>query len=99
MHPLVRKTRTADSACASELARCVTGKRVAIHAGFANVNALNEVSCIEILMSLGDAMTLLTGVLRFLPTRSKAGRTSHQHNETSQLHSAFSGGSRPSSAD
>jgi hypothetical protein len=57
--------RNADSACAFELTRRVAGNVVAIHAAFANIDALTELPCVKILISLGDAKTLLIGVLGF----------------------------------
>jgi carbohydrate-selective porin OprB len=67
--------RNANSACAFELARCVTGNVVTVHAGFANVNALTEFPRIKLFVSLGDAKTLLIRVNRFLRTRRKADAT------------------------
>ena len=79
-----------DSACAFELTRRVTGNVVAVHAGFAYVNALTELPCIKLCVSLGDASTLLIRVLSLSRTRRKAD-SRRQNNEASQLHNAFSG--------
>jgi hypothetical protein len=57
------------SGCALELARRIASNVVAPHAGFANVNALTEISCIKRLVSLGDASPLLIGVISILRTR------------------------------
>jgi hypothetical protein len=77
--------------CAFELTRRVAGNVVTVHAGFTYVNALTELPCIKLLVSLGDASTLLIGVLNLLRTRRKADSYCHQNNEASQLHGADSG--------
>jgi hypothetical protein len=41
------------------LAGRVAGNVVAVHAGFANVNALIELPCIKLFVVLGDASSLL----------------------------------------
>jgi hypothetical protein len=79
------------SACAFELARRIAGNVVPVHAGFAYIDALTELPCIKIIVSLRDAGTLLIRVLNLLRTRRKAGRYSHEHNEALQPHNAFSG--------
>jgi hypothetical protein len=80
-----------DLACAFELTRRVAGNVVTVHAGFTYVNALTELPCIKLLVSLGDASTLLIRVLNLLRTRRKADSYCHQNNEASQLHSGVSG--------
>jgi hypothetical protein len=79
------------SACAFELTRCVAGNIVTVHAGFAYINALTKLPCIKLLVSLGDASTLLIRVLNLLRTRRKAECCRQQNNEASQLHGAVSG--------
>jgi hypothetical protein len=46
-------------ACAFQFARRVASDGVTLHAGFANINALGELPCIELSVSLGDASPLL----------------------------------------
>ena len=48
-----------DSARALELARRIAGYVVTGQAGFAHINTLAEVFCIEFLVPLSDARTLL----------------------------------------
>jgi hypothetical protein len=48
-----------DSVCASEFARRVARDGVTVHACFAYINALTELPCIKLRVSLGDASTLL----------------------------------------
>ena len=79
------------SACAFELARRVAGYIVTVHAGSAYINALTKLPYIIILVSQGDASTLLIRVLNLLRTRRKADSHCHQNNEASQLHGADSG--------
>jgi hypothetical protein len=67
-----RGTAQADSACALELTRRVAGNVGAVHAGFAYVNALTELPCIKLCVSLGNAGTLLIRVPGLLRTRRKA---------------------------
>jgi hypothetical protein len=83
-----RKAAQVDSACAFEFTRRIARNVVAVHAGFTYVNALTELPCIKLLVSIGDANTLLIGVLNLLRARRKA--DSHQNNEASQLHGAVS---------
>ena len=64
-------------ACAFELTRRVTGNGVTFHAGLAHVNALTEILCIKIRVSLGDANTLLIRVLNLLRARRKAETCRH----------------------
>jgi hypothetical protein len=54
-----RQLTNVNSTCALELARCIAGNFVPVHASFANINALTETFCIKILVSLRDASTLL----------------------------------------
>jgi hypothetical protein len=62
---------TSHSACAFEPTRRVAGDSVALHAGFTYVDALTELPCIELLVSLDDASTLLIRILNLLRTRRK----------------------------
>jgi hypothetical protein len=59
-------------ACAPEPARRIAGNGVPVHAGLADANALVDFSGIIILVSLGDAGTLLIGVLDLSRTRREA---------------------------
>jgi hypothetical protein len=52
------------------------------HAGFAYINTLAEVFCIEFLVPLGDASTLLIRVFSFLRTRRDVDGYCDQNNET-----------------
>jgi hypothetical protein len=74
---------TIDSACALEVTRRVTGYGVTIHARFAHINALTKLPCIIVLVSLGNAHTLLFCVFNPLRTRRKANRYCHQNAEAS----------------
>ena len=85
-----RGCTNAGSTRTFELARRVTGNIVTAHAGFANIDALTELPCIKIFVSLGDANTLLIRVFGLLRTGRKIGRYCHQKNEASQLHGAVS---------
>ena len=77
-------------ACAPEPARGVAGNRVAPHARLAHVNTLAELPCVIARVTLGDAGTLLIGVLDFLRTRRKAKSHRCPRNEVSQLHGTLS---------
>jgi hypothetical protein len=48
-----------DSGCALQLARRGASHSGTGHAGFAYINTLAKISCIEFLVPLGDASTLL----------------------------------------
>jgi hypothetical protein len=80
-----------DSACASEPARRVAGNGVALHAGFADIDALIDLPGIKIAVSLGDAGALLIGVDDLLRTGRKADSRCRQKNEASQPHGMISG--------
>jgi hypothetical protein len=58
-----------DSTCTFELTRGVAGNIVTVHAGFTHINALTELPCIKLNVSLGDARTLLIRVLDLSRTR------------------------------
>ena len=74
------------SACALEFARRTARHGVAVHASLAGINTLIELAGIKIAKSLGDANTLLIGILSLLRTGRKADRRYHQENEASQMH-------------
>jgi hypothetical protein len=74
-----------DSACAFELTRRVAGRSGAVHAGFAYINALTEVFRIKLLVTLGDASTLLIRILNFLRARRDADGYCEQNNEAWHL--------------
>jgi hypothetical protein len=77
-----------NSTRAFELARRVADNVVAIHTGFADIDALTELACIKILVSLCNAFTLMISVCILLRTRRKPDSNCHQNNEASQSHGA-----------
>jgi crotonobetainyl-CoA:carnitine CoA-transferase CaiB-like acyl-CoA transferase len=79
-----------DSTRAFELTRSVAGNIVTVHAGFTHINALTELPCIKLSVSLGDASTLLIGVLDLLRTRCQADSDCRQNYCASQLHDVVS---------
>jgi hypothetical protein len=85
-YPPLLGSASTDSTCALELARCVASNGVTVHAGFAHVNTLTELPCIEIFISLGDASTLLIGVLSLLGTAREAECYCRQNTEASHVH-------------
>jgi hypothetical protein len=78
------------SASALELARGVAGHIVTGHAGLADIEALIELPCVIVPVTLGDADALLLGQACFLRTRRQADRCRHQNNGAAKLHGAFS---------
>jgi hypothetical protein len=80
-----------DSACALELARRGAGRSGSGHAGFAYINTLAEVSCIEFFVPLGDASTLLIRIFNFLRARRQKDSERRHYNDASRLHSAAFG--------
>jgi hypothetical protein len=54
-----------------QIARGVTGHGITVHADLADINTLAELLGIIRFVSLGNADTLLLGVLRLLRTRCK----------------------------
>ena len=79
-----------DSTCAFELTRGVAGNIVTVHARFTHINALTELPCIKLNVSLGDASTLLIRVLDLLRTRCQADSDCRQNYCASQLHDVVS---------
>jgi hypothetical protein len=73
-----------------QLARRVAGYVVTRHADFAYSNTLAEVFCIEFLVPLGDASTLLIRIVNFLRTRCGADGNCDQNNEAWRLHGGVS---------
>jgi hypothetical protein len=71
-----------DSNGSFQLARRVAGYVVTGHADLAYINTLAKVFCVEFLVPLGDASTLLIRILNFLRTRCDADGYCHQNNET-----------------
>jgi hypothetical protein len=80
--------RWLNLARAFEPARRIAGNSVAVHAGFADVNALIDFFGIKILVSLRDASTLLIGVLNLFRTRREAEGQGRQDTEPSHFHGA-----------
>jgi hypothetical protein len=80
---VIRGFRSLYSACAFELTRRVAGNVVTAHAGFANINALTELLCIKIAMSLGNASSLLNCVFNLFRASRNADRHCHQNDECS----------------
>jgi hypothetical protein len=80
-----------DSACALELTRRVAGDSVAVHAGFTYINALTELSCIKLLVTLGDASALLIRVFNILRARRQKDSERRHNNGASQLQGAAFG--------
>ena len=79
---LIHRDGRAFSNRALEFARGVAGNGVAVHAGYADIDALIALARIVCRVSLRDAGTLLVGILGFFRTRGQTASHQHQNNDS-----------------